>query len=152
MPNFPRFRVFRQVVVGLTMFAIVFQSLGCGTLLHPERQGQPHSGRIDPSIVLLDGLGLLLFFVPGVIAFAVDFATGAIYLPPDYYGHVHAGGFDASKCEVIHVPPEELTQEKLETILTEHTGHSVKLEPGSYNVRPLDGTETESIKLLGQSE
>jgi hypothetical protein len=29
----------------------------------------------------LDGLGLLLFFVPGVVAFAVDFYTGAIYLP-----------------------------------------------------------------------
>jgi hypothetical protein len=33
----------------------------------------------------LDGLGLLCFFVPGVVAFAVDFWTGAIYLP---YGSV----------------------------------------------------------------
>ena len=48
--------------------------------MYPERRGQ-RTGTLDPGIVLLDGLGLLLFFVPGVIAFAVDFATGAIYLP-----------------------------------------------------------------------
>src|SRR6187402_2306410 len=53
----------------------------CGALIHPERVGQPRTGRLDPSIVLLDGLGLLLFLVPGIIAFIVDFATGAIYLP-----------------------------------------------------------------------
>ena len=54
---------------------------GCGTLLHSERVGQPHSRDIDWKIVALDGLGLLFFFVPGVVAFAVDFYTGAIYLP-----------------------------------------------------------------------
>ena len=54
---------------------------GCGTLLHGERRGQLHSNQLDWGIVALDGLGLLLFFVPGVVAFAVDFATGAIYLP-----------------------------------------------------------------------
>jgi hypothetical protein len=62
---------------------------GCGTLLHSERSGRPHSNQIDWRIAALDGLGLLLFFVPGVVAFAVDFYTGAIYLPleeayPDY--------------------------------------------------------------------
>lgn len=57
-------------------------AIGCGTLLHPERHGQPHSRDIDWSVVALDGLGLILFFVPGVIAFVVDFSTGAIYLPP----------------------------------------------------------------------
>jgi hypothetical protein len=152
MPGFLGFRFFRPAIVGLMLFAVVCHSLGCGTLLHPERQGQPHSGRIDPAIVLLDGLGLLLFFVPGVIAFAVDFATGAIYLPPDYYGQTPAGSFDASQCEVIHVPPDELTQEKLETILSQRTGHAVKLEPGSYNVRVLDDKEMETVKVLGQSE
>src|SRR5262245_64780520 len=54
---------------------------GCGTLLHSERCRRPHGGRIDWAVVALDGLGLLLFFVPGVIAFVVDFTTGAIYLP-----------------------------------------------------------------------
>lgn len=56
---------------------------GCGTMLHNERVGQPHSHQIDWKIAALDGLGLLLFFVPGVAAFVVDFYTGAIYLPYD---------------------------------------------------------------------
>src|SRR5262245_58364898 len=56
-------------------------TVGCGTLLHSERCGRPHCGRIDWAVVALDGLGLILFFIPGVIAFVVDFSTGAIYLP-----------------------------------------------------------------------
>jgi hypothetical protein len=59
-------------------------AVGCGTLLHSDRCGRPHGGRIDWKVAALDGLGLILFFVPGVIAFVVDFSTGAIYLPePD---------------------------------------------------------------------
>src|SRR5262245_7984354 len=54
---------------------------GCGTLFYSERCGRPHGGRIDWKVAALDGLGLILFFVPGVIAFVVDFSTGAIYLP-----------------------------------------------------------------------
>ena len=56
-------------------------SSGCGTIMHAERRNQPHSDQIDWKIAALDALGLLLFFVPGVVAFAVDFHTGAIYLP-----------------------------------------------------------------------
>lgn len=57
---------------------------GCGTLFHGERRGQRHNGRIDWKIAALNGLGLVFFFVPGVIAFAIDFYTGAIYLPASY--------------------------------------------------------------------
>jgi hypothetical protein len=65
------------LVVGV---ALVVQLTGCGWLLHPERRGQT-SGRIDAGIAILDGVGLLLFLVPGVVAYAVDFVTGTIYLP-----------------------------------------------------------------------
>ncbi len=145
------FGLLRQAIIALTLLAVLCQSLGCGTLLHPERRGQP-AGRIDPGVAILDGLGLLLFFVPGVIAFAVDFATGAIYLPPPYYGQTENGGFDPSQCEVIRVPPAELTQEKLESVLSQRTGRPVKLRQGSYNVRPLNDKQTETIQVLGQSE
>jgi len=53
---------------------------GCGTILYPERRGQT-GGRIDVGVAVLDGVGLLLFLVPGLVAFAIDFSTGAIYLP-----------------------------------------------------------------------
>lgn len=60
-------------------FTIV--SAGCGTVLHNERIGQQHSNQIDWEVAALNGLGLAFFFVPGVIAFVVDFYNGTIYLP-----------------------------------------------------------------------
>src|SRR5580700_12189684 len=66
--------------------AFSLQAASCGTIIHPERWGQPRTGPLDPSIVVLDGLGVLLFVIPGIVAFVVDFSTGAIYLPgPAYY-------------------------------------------------------------------
>lgn len=65
---------------GVVVLALTLALGGCGTIMHPERKGQI-SGRIDPGVAVLDGIGLLFFFVPGVIAFAVDFNNGTIYLP-----------------------------------------------------------------------
>ncbi len=81
----------RGVVVALGGAAC--SASGCGAIMHPERCGQPHSNQIDWKIAALDGLGLLLFFVPGVVAFAVDFCTGAIFLPMcEAYPCYGAGG------------------------------------------------------------
>jgi len=65
------------------LVALVAASLACGTLLYPERRGLEDADHIDPVVVLLDGALLLLFIVPGVVAFAVDIATGAIYEPEE---------------------------------------------------------------------
>ncbi|WP_445397896.1 hypothetical protein [Zobellella sp. An-6] len=56
------------------------QLAACGTIFYPERKGQI-SGRIDPVVAIANGIGLLFFIVPGVVAFAVDFSNGTIYLP-----------------------------------------------------------------------
>ena len=79
MPISSRRCVLRQILASCAVPTILVTT-GCGTILHPERKGQP-AGQIDWTIVALDGLGLLMFFVPGVIAFAVDFNNGTIYLP-----------------------------------------------------------------------
>jgi len=52
----------------------------CGYFLYPERRGQP-KGEIDLPVLIMDCAGLLLFIIPGVAALAVDFSSGAIYLP-----------------------------------------------------------------------
>ena len=70
------------LVTLLLALIVLLPTPGCGTLLFPERQQQPHSERLDPNLLILDGLGLLVFIVPGLVAFFVDFYTGAIYLPP----------------------------------------------------------------------
>ncbi|WP_111641900.1 polyribonucleotide nucleotidyltransferase [Marinimicrobium alkaliphilum] len=59
---------------------LVTQLTACGTVLYPERRGQT-GGDLDVAVVLMNTIGLVLFVVPGLIAFIVDFSTGAIYLP-----------------------------------------------------------------------
>ncbi|MEW6073970.1 MAG: hypothetical protein AB1726_15420 [Planctomycetota bacterium] len=66
---------------GLFALLLFLQITACGTLMFEERRGQS-GGKIDPNVVILDGLGLLFFIVPGLVAYIVDFTTGAIYLPP----------------------------------------------------------------------
>ena len=56
-------------------------SSGCGTLFFAERQDQTHSGKLDPNILILDGIGLVFFVIPGLVAYGIDFYSGAIYLP-----------------------------------------------------------------------
>src|SRR5262249_27059794 len=105
----------------------------CGTILYPERRGQP-AGRLDVGVVVLDGIGLLLFLVPGVIAFAVDFATGAIYLPPQCATQAPGMGAELRK---VQVNPAELTSERVAAIVGEYAGKSVSLQPGEYRAMAL---------------
>jgi hypothetical protein len=117
--------------------AIVFmlQVVGCGTIIYPERRGQT-SGRIDVGIAVLDGLGLLLFIIPGVIAFAVDFSTGAIYLP---HGKSRASnGLEDNDMTVVKVSPDDLNLAKLDEIILEHTGEKVDLDSDTVLIYPAD--------------
>jgi hypothetical protein len=124
-------------------------SSGCGTIIYPERRGQK-GGKLDAGVVLLDGLGLLLFFVPGVIAFIVDFCTGAIYLPeePVNLQKVSEHGRSQSGKEApetrwvkVDVPREKLSRDYIAQVVSKHAGRSVRLVEGSYR--------TESLKSIG---
>lgn len=70
-----------RVVGGVVVAALLTQLTACGSIFFPDRRGQI-DGKIDPMIVALDAVGLLFYVIPGLIAFGVDFATGAIYFPP----------------------------------------------------------------------
>lgn len=126
----------RRGMIRAALAMLLAPLAGCGMILHPERRGQPPGGGLDWSIVALDGLGLLIFFIPGVIAFAVDFATGAIYLPPEQYGSTAPPEGDLQFVE-MHVPKAELTQDRLEQIASKHSGKSVHLTAGHYLTAPL---------------
>lgn len=129
--------VSRRCFLGTTFGVCLTLSAGCGLLLYPERRGQP-AGRLDWGVVLLDGLGLLLFFIPGIIAFAVDFATGTIYLPPerDRYGQARPDSVD-SPLVAVHVPRDQLTRARVEEIASEHVGRPIQLVDGAYQTEPL---------------
>jgi hypothetical protein len=131
---------------------------GCGTLLHTERCGQPHSRDLDWKIVALDALGLLLFFVPGVIAFVLDFYTGAIYLPPEYpcppgpgpamppgyppyaeapsYPLMPAPGPQAN-FKPVFVPRSELSPGRIEAVVSHHAGRPISLARSQTRLSPL---------------
>ena len=72
----------RKIRLVAALLLIHLFATSCGTLLYPERRGQT-SGRIDPGVAVMDGVLLVFFIVPGVLAYAVDFSTGAIYLPEE---------------------------------------------------------------------
>lgn len=103
---------------------------GCGTLLYPERRGQP-AGPLDWKVVALNGIGLLFFFVPGVIAFAVDFINGTIYLPPDQYGATGGPGQERELVSIA-VPPRQLSRTEIERQLSRHLDRPVELRTGTY--------------------
>lgn len=106
---------------------------GCGTILYPERIGQSH-GPLNWKVVALDTIGLLLFLVPGVVAFVVDFHNGTIYLPPEQVPMYDAPVLSRK----IEVEREQLTMTGIEAAVSEETGVALKLTPGGYVTRELE--------------
>ncbi len=113
----------RNRIVGGVLAATLFTQLSaCGTLFFPDRRGQIE-GKIDPLVAALDAIGILFYVIPGLIAFGVDFATGAIYLAPN---------------EHYSVAPEKLQdaigadggvdRQKLKAIIAGETGRSLPLD------------------------
>jgi hypothetical protein len=126
-----------KCLASLLAVVVLFQMLGCGTILYPERKGQT-GGQIDPGVAVLDAAGLLLFIIPGLIAFGVDFSTGAIYLPP---GKSHKAGPAVAPDEivVIKVNPEDLNLTTLERILRNETGLDITLNSPGVQVYQVGG-------------
>ncbi|MDB5390758.1 MAG: hypothetical protein JWM11_6404, partial [Planctomycetaceae bacterium] len=115
-------------------------STGCGTIMHPERKGQP-AGNLDWSIVALDGVGLLLFLVPGVIAFAVDFNNGSIYLPAEEKSQAAIPVPRRRKLISVMTQPRRLTHGAVEHAVAQHSGRQFRLVRGQYETFPLDNLD-----------
>ncbi|MDP5291340.1 hypothetical protein Q9290_03400 [Oceanimonas sp. CHS3-5] len=116
---------FKQKTLALALAGVITTQLAaCGTIFYPERKGQK-SGRIDPVVAIADGVGLLFFLVPGVIAFAVDFSNGTIYLP---------GG------RAEHQP--ELTPDSINQTLYAATGQEVDWSQQNITVTSLQGDDS----------
>ena len=77
-------RMHSRVIGGVLAATLLTQLAACGSLFFPDRRGQIE-GKVDPLVVGLDAIGILFYVIPGLIAFGIDFATGAIYLPNNQY-------------------------------------------------------------------
>jgi hypothetical protein len=118
--------------------ALAVQITGCGTLLYPERKGQ-RDGRVDTTVALLDGIGLLFFIIPGLIAFLIDFDNGTIYLPGtegEHRRHRDRSGDGDSRLETpdpdrwiaVHVGTDRLDAKTIRTVVGRSTGKWIDLD------------------------
>lgn len=128
----------------IVIIVFFLQVVSCGTLLYPERRGQTH-GRIDVGVAVLNGIGLILFVIPGLIAFAVDFATGAIYLPGGK--RAESITLEADNMLVIRVNPNDLSRQRIEEIVSREIGYPVSLDQRNVQVFELDEKENIGTEL-----
>ncbi|OOE15307.1 polyribonucleotide nucleotidyltransferase [Stutzerimonas degradans] len=110
-----------RVIGGLLAVSLLTQLAACGTLFYPDRRGQIE-GRIDPAIAALNAIGLLFYVIPGLIAFGIDFATGAIYLPEGQYSVAPDKLQDAIGAD------GQVDPARLKAILEQEIGRSLPLD------------------------
>lgn len=108
------------------------QLMGCGTLMYPERRGQ-RGGSLDAGVAVLDGIGLLFGIIPGVIAFAVDFSNGTIYLPE----RTRIGLLDFKHIKEVKFDPKHTSLASIERTIKDKTGCEVKLTQDNIKLSKL---------------
>ncbi|WP_443191770.1 polyribonucleotide nucleotidyltransferase [Pseudomonas indica] len=114
-------RTHSRVIGGVLIAALFSQLSACGTLFFPDRRGQIE-GKIDPVVAALDAVGILFYVIPGLIAFGIDFATGAIYLPDNQYSVAPETLKDAIGSD------GQIDRATLKAIIERETGHSLPLD------------------------
>lgn len=139
----------KRILAAAVIAVFGFQTASCGYILHPERKGQ-RGGRIDPAIAVLDGVGLLLFLIPGIVAFAIDFHYGTIYLPGGRRAAEADTGGDAP-LKAVKVDGE-VTPEKVQAVIARETGKEVDLEEAKIRLARAGSSPQEIQKLLSEAE
>lgn len=125
-------RDFQGLAVGWLATALA----GCGTLMYPERRGQPRTGGIDWTVAGMDAIGLVFFFVPGVIAFAVDYHNGSLFLPG---GSVSDRG--SRTLRTVTLSGSHPTQERIAAVIRSEMGLELALDEGTFVTRPMESLD-----------
>jgi hypothetical protein len=124
-------KIFYRLISIAAGVAFLLQVASCGTLLYPKRRGQK-SGQVDVAVVLMDAIGLFFFIIPGVIAFAVDFSTGAIYLPKGKSRRANNG--PEGDLHVIRMDPKKMDRDAIARSVEVYTGQPVRFDDNSMVV------------------
>ncbi len=97
--------------------------------------------KIDPIVAVADAIGLLFFFIPGVIAFAVDFNNGTIYKS----GKRHSS---LTPAELKSVSPNgKLDKAALSVLMSKKLGLAVNLDASSLQMKKFT-SEAELLAYL----
>ncbi|MGH8437410.1 MAG: polyribonucleotide nucleotidyltransferase [Pseudomonas sp.] len=111
-----------RVIGGVLAVTLLTQLSACGTLFFPDRRGQIE-GKIDPVVAGLNAIGILFYVLPGLIAFGIDFATGAIYLPEGQSAQV-----DPQRLQETIGADGKVDNTRLKALIERETGHSLPLD------------------------
>jgi hypothetical protein len=124
----------RAMVMSLST-VMVLELTACGTVFYPERKGTK-SGSIDPIVAVADAIGLLFFFIPGVIAFAVDFTNGTIYLP-------HGRHSSLTPDELKSVSPDgKVDKQALSELVGKKAGLTINIKASDLQVKSVSSRES----------
>ena len=104
----------RNFIISISLMSFLMLS-GCGTIFYPENRGK--TSNINVTVAVLDGIGLIFFVIPGVIAYAVDFTTGAIYL---------SGRGGKAKMAMIQLDKNHALQPQINEIIDTNYGVTTK--------------------------
>ena len=135
----------KTLVNALRLFicgVFTMQLMGCGTLMYPERRGQ-RAGSLDAGVAILDALGLLFGIIPGVIAFAVDFSNGTIYLPE----RTRIGSLDMKNIKEVKFDPKHTSLAGIERIIKQETGCVVKLDQDNIKYSKLKSVKDMMVQF-----
>lgn len=120
---------------GLIILTLSFGMAACGTIMYPERRGQKE-GHLDVVVVLLDGLGLFFFIIPGVVAYIIDFGDGTIYFPA---GDTRRAGGGRHRSKIVKFDAKHYTPESLKIIIQKETGYRVDWQDARLQMIRLEG-------------
>ena len=123
----------RREFQGLAVGWLAAASAGCGTLMYPERRGQSRTGGIDWTVAGMDAIGLVLFLVPGVIAFAVDYHNGSLFLP---VGSASTSGKRTLRTVKLSGPHP--SRKEIAAALSIETGEQLVLDEGAFITRRME--------------
>ncbi|UXY53833.1 polyribonucleotide nucleotidyltransferase [Pseudomonas tohonis] len=115
-------RMSSRLIGGAVAAALLTQLTACGTLFFPDRRGQIE-GKIDPVVAALNAVGILFYVIPGLIAFGIDFATGAIYLPDNETAQV-----DPALLKNAIDADGKVDNARLKAIIERETGRNLPLD------------------------
>ncbi|MCF7863331.1 MAG: hypothetical protein K9L89_00905 [Kiritimatiellales bacterium] len=125
----------RIMTTGLGAAAAALLS-SCGTIIYPDRANQKEHGDVDPLILGLDAIGLVFFLIPGIIAFAVDFATGAVYFPTGYEDR------DREHTIFDEVGSRKgLRRQDIERVVAKRTGRQIDLDRDDVRTMRIDNLD-----------
>ncbi|WP_412461360.1 polyribonucleotide nucleotidyltransferase [Pseudomonas sp. SC11] len=115
-------RIPSRIIGGALIAVLLTQMTACGTIIYPDRRGQIE-GKIDPVVAVMDAIGILFWVLPGLIAFGVDFATGAIYYPGGKTAQI-----DPAKLKPAVDAQGNVDKLKLQAILESELGQRLPLD------------------------